>query len=233
MEENDGIDDLPHNHVMINITVDVAGAIARLQDYKVQELPFVTSKAINSAAYESRLGLLAHIQSIYRFRTGSATHGGAFGKGWFAVFPSRKDNLVAEVKTDPKYTYEHLYRDSGTGGIKIARKHYLCVPLGSLRERLIPADLRPRAILASGFGIIVGMEGHQFIAVRSTKTFKSGSGIVTTNPRYKGLQFLYVLVPMVRIRAQKVLNMEQEVRAIVAKVFPQAFEREMALRTTR
>ena len=219
---------------MISIKVDINAAVASLQQVREDQLPFAISRALNSAAYESREALLTNVITKYKFKSNTAwVRGSRTGRnGWFFVEPSTKAHLAALVSTNPQYTYQYLYREGTTHGIKIARIRYLAVPLGNLQQRIIPADLRPKALIDSGFGFIVGAGGEKFIAVRSTK---KGWGMLATSKRYQGLQLLYVLVPMVRIHAQKITDMETTVRSTVARVFPEALRVEMAnaIRTAR
>lgn len=218
---------------MLSIRVDVKAALAGLKEIRAEQIPYAVSRAINSAAYESREALLANVISKYKFKSNTAwVRGSRAGKnGWFFVEPSLKTHLTATVSTNPLNTYQYLYREGTTPGLKVARKRYLAVPLGELQKRIIPPDLRPKAVMAT-FGFIVGKEGHQFIAVRSTK---ARFGIIATGARYKGIQLLYLLVPLVRIQGQKIVDMEAIVKATVARVFPEAFKIEMAnaIRTAR
>ena len=215
---------------MINIKIDVAAALASLQQIRTEQIPFALSRAINRSAFQARENLIARVQSLYHFKTGKAWVRGnnSARTGWFIVEPGTKTNLPAVVSTNPINTYSYLYRDSGLGGIRRPRGKYLAVPLGRLQEVEITPDLRPKALMLSGFGFIVGRSGHQFIAIRSNKLYKSGSGIIATSGRYKGLQLLYVLVPLVKIQGQKIVNMEAIVRDTVQRTFPEAFKNEMA-----
>jgi hypothetical protein len=220
---------------MLSIRVDVAAALASLQNIRTEQIPFATSRAINKCAFESREALLAKVKTVYKFRTGTSwlRGGGVAGKGWFFIEPGTKTNLTAIVSTDPQYTYLYLYRESGLGGVKRPRVgKYLAVPLGRLKERPggIPADLRPKALLAGGFGFIVGAGNERFIAVRSKK---KGWGLIATGKRYAGLELLYVLIPLVRVQGQKIVDMGAIVKATVERVFPGAFRAEMenAIRT--
>jgi hypothetical protein len=219
---------------MLSIRVDVEAALASLKEIRADQIPFAVSRSINSAAYESREALLQNVFAKYKFKSNTAwVRGSRTGRnGWFFVEPSNKRALTAIVSTNAQYTYQYLYREGSTPGLKVARKRYLAVPLGNLQQRLIPPDLRPKAVMDSGFGFIVGKGTEKFIAVRNTK---KGFGLLATGPRYKGLQLLYILVPLVRIRGQKITDMETIVRATVARVFPEALKVEMAnaIRTAR
>lgn len=212
---------------MLSIRVDVAAALSSLKEIRAEQIPYAVSRAINSAAFESREALLTNVFAKYKFKSNTAwVRGSRAGKnGWFFVEPSLKTHLTAIVSTNAQYTYQYLYREGSTPGLKIARKRYLAVPLGNLQQRVIPPDLRPKAIMDSGFGFIVGKGSEKFIAVRSAK---KGFGLLATGARYKGLQLLYILVPLVRIQGQKITDMEGIVKATVARVFPEAMKVEMA-----
>jgi hypothetical protein len=224
---------------MLTVTVDVRKALAQLQAVRQDQSPYATSRAINACAYESRAALLTKIQSIYRFKSGAGwtRGGGALGTGWFHVSPSdkRQARIEASVSVDPQYYYAYLYKESALGGIKIARRRYLAVPLGNLQQHRIPADLSPRALMApGGSGFIISTGTSKFIAIRSGK--KTGvTGLPATSARLKGIVLLYSLLPLVKVKGQKIIDMEATVRATVAKTFPEAFRREMelAIRTAR
>jgi hypothetical protein len=214
---------------MLSIRVDVEAALASLQRVRTEQIPFALSLAINRCAFQSRENLISRVQSLYHFKTGTAWVRGSNSArtGWFVVEPGTKANLAAVVSTNPQHTYSYLFKDSGLSGVRYARRGYLAVPLGRLQEIAIPADLKPKAIMAS-FGFVVGKSGHQFIAIRSTKQFKGGSGLIATSGRYKGLQLLYMLVPLVKIKGQKVIDMHAIVRDTVQRTFRDAFKAEMA-----
>ena len=219
---------------MLNIRVDVAGALASLQRIRTEQIPFALSRAINRCAFQSRENLISRVQSLYRFKTGTAWVRGnnSARSGWFITEPGTKANLTAVVSTNPQHTYSYLFKDSGLSGVRYARRGYLAVPLGRLQEIAIPADLKPKAVMAS-FGFIVGKSGHQFIAIRSSKLYKGGSGLNATSGRYKGLQLLYMLVPLVKIKNQKIVDMHAIVLDTVQRTFRDAFKAEMtnAIRT--
>lgn len=221
----------------LRIKVDVRGALAGLEEIQYGQLPFAISRAINKTALDTREVLLSRVLSMYKFRGNNAwVRGGRTQDkaGWFWVTLSSKTNLRAEISTNPNFTYQYLYTEGSTPGLKQARRRYLAIPLGRLQQIKIPPDLRPSAIMSS-FGFIVGKGGDKFIAVRSTKQYKGGSGLVATAGRYKGLELLYLLVPLVRIQAQKILPMEELARATVARVFPETLKLEIAnaVRTAR
>ena len=160
---------------MLTVQVDVSQAMRQFQNLRMDQIPFATSRAINTCAFESRLALLTKIQSIYHFKGGAGwtRGGGSLGTGWFHVKQSdkRQARIEAEVSVDPQYYYAYLYKESLLGGVKIARKRYLAVPLGNLQQRRIPADLTPRALLApGGSGFIISAGNSKFICrIRITR----------------------------------------------------------------
>lgn len=214
---------------MISIKVDVEKALAGLRQVRDDQIPYVLSRAINSCAYLSREAMLQRIAGTYKFRTGIGwlRGGGTAGKGWIFYTPATKYKPVAVVSSDPQYTYLYLYEESGLSGVKHALHGYLAVPLGSMQQRKIPDNMRPKPLIDSGQGFIVELGKHKFIATRPVKQGRR-RGLKATAGRLAGLQLLYVLMPLVKVQGQKILSLEQTVRATVEREFYAAFQREMA-----
>jgi hypothetical protein len=221
------------------IKVDIAAAMAGLQNVRQKQIPYATSLAINQCADASVNDLVIWVRSIFNFR-GQQT---AWIKSkWFKSRWSDKRNLTAYVLGMLDYLLLHE-----VGGIKTPhRGTSLAVPLGTLRYRRIPATLRPRYLLGTGdlqnvlkaaslgprsrkkqlatFGqaFILDLNGKRFIAMRTGQDI----GIPANAPRLKGIHLLYFLTPAVRIVPR--LHMRDTVQKTVAREFNAAFARGMA-----
>lgn len=223
---------------MISIKVDIAAALAGLQHVRQDQIPYATSRAINDCADAAVNDLVRWVQSIFNFRGQS----GWIKYKWFKSRWSNKSNLVAYV--DGMLDYLLLHEQ---GGLKTPhRGGSLAVPLGNLRLRRIPPQLRPRFVLGNdlgavltaaslkgersrkkrfatfGSGFILNLHGRHYIAMRTGQDV----GIAATAARLKGIRLLYLLVPSVRLAPR--LKMRESVANTVAREFNAAFARRMS-----
>jgi hypothetical protein len=239
---------------MLKVTVDCTSAIAGLNDFQKRQIPYALSRSINEVAKISRLVLIRLMPSRFKFRTGTAwvERGGPSGKGWFQVTPSTKTNLVAIVET----TIDYLYLQE-VGGDKTARHGgHLAVPLGKLRTKKIPPQLRPKYILGKdlqgilrsasltrprskkmriaqfGKGFILKSNGKEFIA-RRVASASQAAGIAVTRPKHGTLDLLFVLIRVAHLHGR--LGLTETVHRVVQQEFAAAFERNLrvALATAR
>ena len=229
---------------MLSIKVDINGALASLQNVRSDQIPYVTSRAINDCADKAVDDLVKWVQTIFNFR-GS----GAWVRyKWFESKWSSKYNLVALVIGKLDYLLLHE-----TGGIKTPHMGMsLAVPLGTLRLKRIPPQLRPKYVLGSdmggllrsaslgprsrkkqianfGKGFILELGGKRFIVMRTTQNI----GVAAKSARLNGLQMLYYLTPAVKIVPR--LRMHESVERTVVREFNAAFARRMneAIATSR
>jgi hypothetical protein len=240
---------------MISVTVDISGAAASLSDLQKRQLPYATSRAINAVATSSRETLIALMPSIFRFRTGTQwiRRGGATHRGWFDIKFSTKTNLVAVVQT----TFDFLYLQE-FGGEKRGRGPHIAVPMGKLRLKKIPPQLRPKFVLGGkgrdlggvlraaslgprsrkkqfaqfGVGFILKTNGKQFIA-RRVASASQAAGIAVTRPKHGTIDLMYLLVNAVHLHER--MRMAPTIRNVVQREWASAFARELegALRTAR
>src|SRR6266567_2030838 len=200
-----------------SISVDISGAVASLSDLQKRQLPYATSRAINSVATSSRETLIALMPSLFRFRTGTQwlRRGGPTHRGWFDIKFSTKTNLVAIVQT----TFDYLWLQE-FGGEKRGRGPHIAVPMGKLRLKKIPSQLKPKFILAAGssgggalggvlraasltgarsrkkqfqqfgVGFILKSNGKEFIA-RRVQSASQAAGIAISRPKRGTIDLLY------------------------------------------
>jgi hypothetical protein len=239
---------------MINISVDISDAIAGLTDLQQRQVPYAMSRSLNDVAKLARERLISLMPSIFKFRTGTrwVRSGGPKGTGWFNLTFSTKTRLVAIIES----TFDFLFLQEW-GGIKTPhRASRLAVPLGKLRLKKIPPQLRPKYVLGQdlqgilrsasltkprskkmqiaqfGKGFILKSNGKQFIA-RRVASASQAAGLAVSRPKHGTLDLMYVLVRTARIHDR--LGMTRTVKDVVAREFDAAFARRMreALATAR
>lgn len=226
------------------IRVDVQAALAGLQRIRQDQIPYATSRAINDCADRAVDDLVNWVKTIFTFRGQS----GWVKRKWFRSKWSNKATLVAYVMGMLDYLLLHE-----VGGMKTPRRAaHLAVPLGTLRFKRIPPNLRPKYVLGGDLqgllksaslgprsrkkqmsqwnkGMIIDLHGKQFIAMRTSQNI----GIPATAKRLQGLKLLYYLTPAVKIIPR--LRMRQIVETAVRREFNQAFRVRFAeaMRTAR
>lgn len=198
------------------IKVNASAAISGLNDLQQRALPYALAATLTGLAYDSRDQLISDLPQRMKFRTGT---------GWlrynFRVNPADKTSLRATFYSILDYMYLHEYT-----GIKTPhRGPHLAVPLGDLRNKKIPPNLRPKFLLGQDFqGLLTAASlkgkrsrqkriatfGKGFIFNANGKTFI----VQRTSQGRRGLTFLYVLVPAVYIGLDRLQMVDTTARVV-------------------
>jgi len=239
---------------MITVSVDIS--IAGLSDLQKRQVPYAMSRSLNDTAKIARLTLIRLMPGRFVLRTGQGwlSHGGPKGTGWFEVINSTKVNLVAIVQA----TYDFLYLQEFSGTKTSRTGGRLAIPLGKLRLKKIPPQLRPKFVLGGkggdlggvlraaslgprsrkkhfvqfGAGFILKSNGKEFIA-RRVQSASQAAGLAVSRPKHGTLDLMYVLTRRATIHSR--LGMAATVKKVVEQEFGKAFQKRFseALATAR
>jgi hypothetical protein len=224
------------------IKVNIAAAMAGLQRVRQDQIPFATAKALTNVAQAARDAVKIKLPSQFRLRNEWTERG-------VEATMATKANPVALVTLNRYYMYLQEQ-----GGVKIAKRNYIAVPLDPQLRNRIPSNMRPRVLLAQTDlqGMVSGLKSQARIRAIS-KTYnagfliKSGSrlyiairtGTATARKRMlrgqrdPNVKILYVLVPQTKIPSR--LHMHQTVEKTVRDQFQRYFAEAMdyAIKTVR
>lgn len=152
----------------------------------MKQIIFGTVKGLTKTAKEGQSAVVGALKSTFTLRGSWFQQSNKYG---IRVTPAKRDKLVAEVKTAATWLEPH---EEGTD--KVGRGHRIAVPQDGIRKRgqkkIIKADMKARAMLASGQAFILKTKHGEVIATRK------GRG------RVKKLVLLYGLESRVRIKKQ-------------------------------
>jgi hypothetical protein len=239
---------------VISVSVDLRDCLAGLSDLQKRQVPYALSRSLNDVAKISRLVLIRLMPSRFKLRTGVGwlSYGGPRNTGWFEVINSTKTNLVAIVQA----TYDFLYLQEFSGTKTSRTGGRLAIPLGKLRTKRIPPQLRPKYVLGQdlqgilrsaslagtrsrkkqiaqfGKGFILKSNGKQFIA-RRVATASQAAGLAVSRPKQGTLDLMYVLTRTANIHER--LGMTQTIHRVVEQQFATIFAQRLreAMATAR
>lgn len=185
----------------------------------IKQVLYGTAVGLTKTAKEAQAAVIGASQGAFRNRKPWMNPSSPIG---IKITPATAASQFAEV-----YAKNYFLPKQDEGGIKLPFSGtHVAVPApdGPVNTaRVIPAAMRPRALIASGRGFIITLKsGVKAVAVRGLK--KRG--------KFKGLTIAYFLVPKVKITAthvfydpiQKVIdrrmmsNISREVGIAIAKM---------------
>jgi hypothetical protein len=222
------------------IKVDIAGALAGLRTIREDQIPFATAHALTLTAKYAADQVKAKLPAQFRLRNTWTERG-------IGILMATKTNLTAWVTFERWYMY---WQEAG--GVRVGRRQYIAVPLDPKLRQNVPANMRPKVLLAQtnltamygksqirnyaiaasyNKGFILKANGKLYIATRMGKTTAKKRRLLGQHD--PDLHILYVLVP--RVNMPKRLHMEETVRQAVRDTFNQNFARSMqdAISTAR
>ena len=222
------------------IKVDIESALAGLQRVRNDQIPFATAKALTLTAKAAVDALRAKLPSQFKLRNAWTERG-------IAYIMATKANLTSWVTFERWYMYLQE-----VGGVRVGRRRYIAVPIDPKLRQNIPANMRPKVLLAQvdmqgmmgrsksrnfaiaasyNKGFILKANGQLYIATRMGRA-------TAKKRRLRGqhdpdLHILYVLVPSTHI--PKRLHMQETVLQAVRDTFGRNFAQSMddAIRTAR
>jgi len=206
----------------MNISVNASAAIADLNRFQTKALPYAAASALNGVALDAREELLAQMPGRFRFRTGTA-----WLRFHFKVEKATIQNLTAYFFVDLDYMKLHEFT-----GIKTPLKGpHLAVPLGALKLKKIPANLRPKYLLGNDLQGVLNAASLKTKSVRKRLLKTAAKGfIINSNGKIfiairNGAQvtILYTLVPAAKIGLDR-LQMYETTARVVARNFAAKFK---------
>src|ERR1035437_6303847 len=147
---------------MANVRVDVADALAGLQRVRIDQIPFATAKALTNTAQAAMTAVRAKLPSQFRLRNTWTVQGVRFEM-------ATKTRPVAKVTFDRYYMYLQE-----VGGVKIGKRNYIAVPIDPALRNRIPANMRPRVLLAGADLSLLTAGKGQGMTKRITANYNAG-----------------------------------------------------------
>ncbi|QCP50171.1 hypothetical protein FAZ95_13870 [Trinickia violacea] len=176
-----------------------------------RDLPYATSQALNSVAFES--------QKTIRTKTlpGTFTLRNKRTQQGFQVDKATKDHLTATVGSLDWWTAEQVEganRRAGNEGresVKVNGKPYLAIPVVGAGSKVLPKKQRASALIAQGKAFVVPL--------------KSGLYAVAAEViGQRDIQVLFILKPMIHVKER--LHPQQTINTVIQKVFDGKLEAE-------
>lgn len=207
------------------VVANISNAVRDLTNFQQRALPYAAATALTGVALDAREELLSGMPRRFRFRTGTA-----WLRRHFQVTRATARNLVATLSADLDYMALHEFT-----GVKFPRGEHLAVPLGDLRLRKIPDNLRPRYLLGHDLGGLLQSAAYKGPRVRKKRLatygkgylIRAGSKVFIAIRTAKGeSQILYSLVPSVKIGLDR-LQMQSTVQRAVERNFPAKFSAQL------
>lgn len=196
----------------MNISVKIEG-IKGLGNF-ARQIPFATAKALTKTVQQGQLEVIRTIESKFTLRTNWYKPSNQIG---IRITPAKKNNLVAEVKSNASFLNLHE-----KGLQKIPFGKYIAIPTQNVRrtKRDLVAKSQYPANLKNSF-LINNKKGGKLLLTKSGKGKKQKTKI------------MYVLVPKAKIKQISIFfePVEQIVRQNFQTNFNEAFSE--AIKTAR
>ena len=220
----------------IRATVDVSESVAGLDELQKEHIPFALAKTLTGCAQAGQTAVQASLGEKFTLRN-------KFTRQGIRIKPADKNatRIEADVHTDtanrrtgaPDYL---LPQEEGGEKVPHGGHEYLAVPTKYLRQMapgVIPAELRPRALLGAVGGRYTAITRKGQIALRNQRRAggfeffvqELGDGHKAIMGRYwtdRVAYPFYLLIPDAHIQPR--LGMEQTVTTAVEEAFPDKWQ---------
>lgn len=180
--------------LFIDVRSDIDKVVKMLDGFESDQLPFATSKALNTTAFEAMAEVIEEMPTRFTLRRNWILKG-------VRVLQSSKTNLRTII-----YDRDKFMAKQETGGIQVNLngKKYLAVPMPDLKRtgggNKDNADLlknlgnfRTKSDPTGNIILIPARDGRIYLAVRDAKQTKGGRGGNTL--AQTGLRFVWELRP--------------------------------------
>ena len=201
---------------MISIKSNVKDFKKTLSKIEKTQIPFVTSRALNSLAFQARKATVTGIERTFKNRSKWYSKGSPVG---LEVKTSKKKDLTAEIRFKKANYFVALHEK---GGVKKAKSGKLAIPTTHAKKA--------KRYRISGGAKLAMQQKNTFIS----KTKKGVTAIFSKKGKRKvSIKPLYLFKEQARVK--KFLGFHNRVKRIVKMKFKRTFEFELkrALRTMR
>jgi hypothetical protein len=160
-----------------SVKVDISGFVTGRRSFEEKQLPFIVAKTLTDTAKDAQAAVQGNVRRAFKLRNNWTTQG-------IRIKPANKNgrngNIEADVHTDTANRKtgapDYLGRQED-GGTKVpyGNHEYLAVPTKYLHQMapgVIPAELRPRALLGAVGGRFTATNRKGQIALRNQKVVR-------------------------------------------------------------